>query len=107
MPTVDFCQDGLFIRVSAGNDSRDMVLSLQDPAHHFETEFPCHLDELLAVAHGLTFQAGNPDGHILIATDGSTVCMRFALVQGGTRSCNVEKKEFEQALMLLKSEGNT
>ena len=101
---MEFCQDGLFVRVTRDVKSRRLRLTVEDSGDHVQTSFPCHIDELLAAAHGLTFQAGSADGHVLVQLDGNSVCLTFALGSRGTQSCVVPKQEFEQSLSRLKSE---
>ena len=70
----------------------------------FHADFPCHFDELVAAAHGLTCQIGSPDGHVLFDPEGDSVSIKFSLTNDGARSCSVLRNEFERSLHDLKPE---
>lgn len=106
MLPVVFCQDGLFVRVSNEEGDGVLNLSIVDTDASLSATFSGHIDELLAVAHGLSFQAGNADGHLMIALAGDDVRLSFGLTQDGGRTCTVPRSEFEGRLMSLKTLSN-
>lgn len=80
------------------------MLTIRNEENGIEASFTCHADEILAATHGLTFQAGNANGHVLISTEKDSICLSFGIAKDGHKSCLIPTKEFEESLMRLKAE---
>jgi hypothetical protein len=104
MPSIEFCQDGLFVRVATEGDARTMVLSIEDKELDRRVVLPCHIDELLAAARGLSVQVGDENAHLLISPEGESVCLSFSFGRGRSGSCIISKEDYERSLLSLRVE---
>ena len=102
MPSVQFCQNGMTVRVVQDGAEGDLRLVIEDRSEH-EASFACHLDDLLAPLHGMAYQTGSGNGHVLISPSGQHVRVSFGLAGDGNEWCEIAKDLYERSLLTLKS----
>src|SRR4051812_30297701 len=104
MATVNLCRDGLIATIANGRRPGAVLVSLEDSHTRNSAAFKCHLDDLLAVTHGITFQSGNSDGHLMISANGDAVKIGVGLSGNGNLVCTVPIAEYEQLMLDLKAQ---
>ncbi len=104
MKSVEFCQDGLSMRVSQDDRSDQLLLSLDREGSPGEARFRCSFDDLLATSLGLTFQVVNDTGHIMIVPEGPQIKIQFTSTAAGSSGCLLGRSEFAEKLAVLRPE---
>ena len=79
MQVVELCRDGLYVSISKSPEAAALLLTVEDPSSSVRATLKCHVDDLLAPVHGLTFQASNSTGHVAIIPEGQRLSVRLNL----------------------------
>jgi two-component system response regulator len=101
MPSVEFCKDGLYVRVIREREPPTFALAIVDDHAIRRAVFPCSIDQLLAPLEGLTFQTSNADGYVAIRLSNGDVALDFGLTDARESRCTVPQHDYRESLLSL------